>query len=275
MNPDFSEWLKLILRWTHVFAGILWVGTTYFFTWLDGRLTEFENKNAADGKTEKNVWLVHSGGFYLIEKQKRPQLMPQVLHWFKWESLITWLSGILLLGLMYYHGGMMVPLEDARMSPHAAMAWSFGLLIAGWAVYDLIWRSPLGSNEYVGITISFALIVGLAWGLCHYFAERAAYMQLGAMFGTIMTANVWMRILPPQRRMVAALKEGRAPDLTEGASAKRRSKHNTFIVQPVVFLMLSNHYPTITYGHPNNLNWIILSGLVLAGWLVAKIIRRA
>ena len=273
MNPDFSEWLKLILRWTHVFAGILWVGTTYFFTWLDGRLTELENKSSPDGKNDKNVWLVHSGGFYLIEKQKRPLLMPQVLHWFKWESLITWASGVLLLGLVYYHGGMMVPSEDARMSPRAAMAWSCGLLIAGWAVYDLLWRSPLGKNEYVGMTISFALIAGLAWGLCYYFSGRAAYMQLGGMLGTIMTANVWMRILPPQRRMVAALKEGRAPDLAEGASAKTRSKHNTFIVQPVVFLMLSSHFPTITYGH--RYNWIILCAMVLAGWLVAKIIRRA
>jgi len=272
MDPTFSEWLKLILRWTHIFAGILWVGTTYFFTWLDGRFSELEEK-AKTEKTEGGVWMVHSGGFYLIEKQKRPQLMPQVLHWFKWESAITWLSGILLLGLVYYHGALMVELEDARISNVTAMWISLGLMLAGWVVYDFLWRSPLCKNEYVGIAISFAIIVALAWWLSKYFAGRAAYMQLGAMLGTIMTANVWMRILPPQRRMVAALKAGKEPDLAEGARAKTRSKHNTFIVQPVVFLMLSNHFPTITYGH--KYNWVVLSGIVLAGWLVAKILRRA
>lgn len=274
MNSDFSEWLKFLLRWTHVFAGIMWVGTTYFFTWLDGRFVELEEKAAkGDDKADKNVWMVHSGGFYLIEKQKRPQLMPQLLHWFKWESFITWASGFLLLGLIYYHGGLMVELEDAKLTPVAAMAWSVGLLIAGWVVYDFLWRSPLCKNEFTGIAISFAIIAALSWGLSKYFTGRAAYMQVGAMLGTLMTANVWMRILPPQRRMVAALKEGRDPDLAEASRAKTRSKHNTFIVHPVVLIMLSNHFPTITYGHRHG--WVILCGLVLLGWGVAKVIRRA
>ena len=273
MNPEVSEWLKLILRWVHIFAGILWVGTTYFFTWLDGRFTELEEKAKQGDKGESSVWMVHSGGFYVMEKQKRPQLMPQVLHWFKWEAAITWLSGVLLLGLVYYHGALMVELEDARISNVTAVWISLGLMLAGWVVYDFLWRSPLCKNEYVGIAISYAIIVALSWWLSKYFAGRAAYMQLGTMLGTIMTANVWMRILPPQRRMVAALKAGKEPDLAEGARAKTRSKHNTFIVQPVVFLMLSNHFPTITYGH--KYNWVVLSGIVLVGWLVAKILRRA
>ena len=264
MSLDIIEWLHLGLRWAHVFAGIMWVGATYYFTWLDRRFHTTD---------PEQVWMVHSGGFYLIEKQKRPQLMPQVLHWFKWESAITWLSGVLLLGLVYYHGALMVELEDARISNVTAMWISLGLMLAGWVVYDFLWRSPLCKNEYVGIAISYALIVALSWWLSKYFAGRAAYMQLGTMLGTIMTANVWMRILPPQRRMVAALKAGKEPDLAEGARAKTRSKHNTFIVQPVVFLMLSNHFPTITYGH--KYNWVVLSGIVLVGWLVAKILRRA
>lgn len=273
MDPILSEWLRLILRWTHVFAGILWVGTTYFFTWLDGRFTELEEKAKAGDKSESNVWMVHSGGFYVMEKQKRPQLMPQVLHWFKWESAITWLSGLLLLALLYYHGSLMQELEDAHMSNSASIWTSIGLIGAAWLVYDLLWKSPLGKNEFLGATISFALIVVASWWLCRHFAARAAFMQVGAMLGTIMTCNVWMRILPPQRRMVAALKAGQEPDLAEGARAKMRSKHNTFIVQPVIFLMISNHFPTITYGH--KYNWQILSGIVLAGWGVAKVLRRA
>ena len=277
MNPELKETLHLALRWIHIFAAITWVGTTYFFTWLDGQFSVLEKDggkgNAKDGaKSNPGLWMVHSGGFYLIEKQKRPMLMPQVLHWFKWESAITWISGILLLGLLYYHGSMMVDGEDARIS-NATAAWvSVGLLLVGWVVYDFLWRSPICKNEYVGIVVSFLLIAALAYGLSRYFSTRAVYMQVGAMFGTLMTANVWMRILPPQRRMVAALKEGREPDLAEAVRAKTRSKHNTFIVQAVIFLMVSNHFPTISYG--NTYGWQILCGMVLLGWGVAAFVRR-
>ena len=273
MNPDLKEWLHLALRWMHIFAAITWVGTTYFFTWLDGQFTALEKGgDKGDAKSNPGVWMVHSGGFYLIDKQKRPQLMPQVLHWFKWESAITWASGILLLGLLYYHGGMMVDFEDSKITNGAAVGISIVLLLVGWAVYDFLWRSPLVKNEYVGIAISFALIAALAFGLSKYFSARAVYMQVGAMFGTLMTANVWMRILPPQRRMVAALKAGKEPDLTEGARAKSRSKHNTFIVQAVMFLMVSNHFPTVTYG--NKYGWAILCAMVLVSWCVAAVVRR-
>jgi len=278
MTPEIKEWLHLALRWTHIFAAITWVGTTYFFTWLDAQFTELEgDKGKSDAKKDAGVWMVHSGGFYLIDKQKRPQLMPQVLHWFKWESALTWISGLLLLGLLYYHGHMMVEFEDAKISNGAAVGISVGLLLVGWAVYDFLWRSPLCKNELVGIVISFLLIAGLAYGLSKYFSARAVYMQVGAMLGTLMTANVWMRILPPQRRMVAALKAGQEPDLTEGVRAKTRSKHNTFIVQAVVFLMVSNHFPTITYGytrHGESFGWLILSGMVLVAWCVAAFVRR-
>src|SRR5882724_4791717 len=142
MDFDFNEWLKLILRWVHVFASIMWVGTTYFFTWLDGRFVELEGlaKNApkAGGNEEKEVWMVHSGGFYRVEKQKRPNVMPEKLHWFRWEAAITWLSGILLFALVYYHGRQLVPMEDARISSTTAIWLSVGLLLAAWVVYDLL-----------------------------------------------------------------------------------------------------------------------------------------
>jgi uncharacterized membrane protein len=195
-----------------------------------------------------------------------------VLHWFKWESALTWFSGILLFGLLYYHGSLMVEFEDPRISNGAAVGVSVALLLAGWAVYDLLWRSPLGKNEFVGILISFTLLAALAFGLSQYFSARAVYLQIGAMLGTLMTANVWMRILPPQRRMVAALTAGREPDLAEGDRAKMRSKHNTFIVQAVLFIMVSNHFPSITYGH--RYGWMILCGMVLVGWGVAAVVRR-
>ncbi len=161
-------------------------------------------------------------------------------------------------------------LEDAPLGKGAAIGLSLGLIAVGWVAYDLVWR--FCKQEMVGVVISFALIVTASWVACHYFTGRGAYIQMGAMLGTIMAANVWMCILPAQRRMVAALNAGREPDYTEGARAKSRSKHNSFIVIPVVFMMISHHY-TFTYG--SVYNWIILSVIVLLGWGAAKIIRRA
>jgi uncharacterized membrane protein len=270
MDLRFNEIIELVLRWAHVFAGIMWVGATYYFTWLDGRFMELEKNSQAGGRAEKFVWMVHSGGFYQVEKQKRPQLMPATLHWFRWEAAITWLTGFLLFAYMYYHGGLLVSLEDPPLAKGPAIALSLGMIAAGWVAYDVLWK--LCKNETAGIVISFALTVLAAWVSCHYFTGRGAYLQVGAMMGTIMAANVWMGILPAQRRMVAALKAGREPDLNEGARAKARSKHNSFIVVPVVFLMISNHYSG-TYG--SRYNWIILSVIVLISWAAAKIIRRA
>jgi uncharacterized membrane protein len=275
MDPNVNEWIKLILRWVHVFAGIMWVGTTYFFTWLDGRFVELEKQAKAGGNPEKNVWMVHSGGFYRVEKQKVPNVMPEKLHWFRWEAALTWLSGILLFLLVYYHGRLMVSLDEdvARLS-HAAAVWlSVGLLAVSVPFYDLIMVRVL-KNEIIGVIVSFVVVMALSWFLMRYLMGRAAYLQLGAMFGTIMVANVWMRILPAQRRMVAALKTGQEPNQTEALRAKNCSKHNTFLAVPVVFLMISNHFPTITYGN-QHYGWLILSGLVLAGWGAAKLIRRA
>ena len=272
MNFDPKEWVNLVLRWGHVFAGILWVGTTFYFTWLDGRFAELDKqgKRGAGGNEppEKQVWMVHSGGFYVVEKLKVPNVMPEKLHWFRWEAALTWLTGILLFILVYYHGGILVETEGSRISQTTAIILSVVLLTAAWLIYDLLWSSRLFANEKVGVAVSYALIVAVTWGLFHFFASRAACLQLGSMLGTIMTANVWMRILPAQRRMVRALSEGHSPNQAEALRAKTRSKHNTFIVLPVVFLMLSYHYPG-TY------HWLIVSLLVLLGWGAAKLLRQA
>lgn len=272
IDQNITEWLNLLARWMHVFAGIMWVGSTYYFTWLDGRLTEEEKRSAA-GDEPAQVWMVHSGGFYVVEKQKKPG--PRELHWFRWEAALTWLSGFLLLTLMAYLGGGsgIVDRDVLDISGPTAIAIGVGTLILGWLVYDLMMLSPLGRNEMLFAALSYVLVVALAYGLTHTLSGRWAYLHMGAMFGTIMAANVWMRILPAQRRMIAATKEGREPDPSLAARAKLRSKHNTFIVVPVVFLMISNHYAVITYGH--EYNWVIMSVVILLGWGAAKIIRRA
>jgi uncharacterized membrane protein len=263
LDPNVSEWLNLAFRWTHVFAGILWVGQTYFFTWLDGRFTDDEGQ----------VWMVHSGGFYVVEKQKVPSLMPRTLHWFRWEAAFTWITGVVLLTLVYYMGGVMTDDSVSGISTGAAIGIGVATLIAGWAVYDLLGQSPLGRSETAFAAVCFLLVVAVTYGLTHALSGRAAFMHIGAMFGTIMTANVWMRILPAQRKMVAALKAGQPPDAALAARAKLRSKHNTFMAVPVVFLMISNHFPGATYG--NRYNWVVLPILVLVGWGAAKLIRRA
>jgi len=272
MDFNLSEWTNLAVRWVHVFAGILWVGATYYFTWLDGRFTEFEKLQKEPSKPQESDddlgWMVHSGGFYKVKKEKVPAVMPGKLHWFRWEAATTWISGMLLFIMIYYHGRYLVPSEDPRINLWPAVALSLGLLIIGWVAYDLLWSSKIFANEKVGLVVSYLLVVLCTYGLFYWFAARAACVQLGAMFGTIMTANVWMRILPAQRRMVRALAEGKEPNPAEALHAKTRSKHNTFLVVPVVFLMLSNHFPG-TY------HWAIVSGLVLAGWVAANFIRRA
>jgi len=273
LDPTLNEWLNLILRWIHVFAGIMWVGTTYYFTWLDARLTE-EEKAVANTGNAAQIWMVHSGGFYVVEKRKVPDLASRTLHWFRWEAGTTWLSGFALLVLVYYLGGGALIDPDVRdLSLKVAVGIGVGVIVVGWLIYDGLMLSPLGRNEKVFAVVAYVLIVALTYGLTHVFSGRAAYIHLGGLFGTIMAANVWQRILPAQRRMIAAINEGRQPDQQLAAQAKLRSKQNTFMAVPVVFIMISNHYPGVTYGERNN--WLILSGLVLVGWIAAKFIRRA
>jgi uncharacterized membrane protein len=258
------------VRWIHVFVGILWIGQTYFFTWLDGQLTQEEK--AADAAPAQ-VWMVHSGGFYAVEKRAAPDLASRTLHWFRWEAALTWLSGALLLAIVYHAGGLMVDAEGAAIPPLRALGVSLALLVSGWLVYDGLWRSPLARSEASATVLCYLLVVAATYLLAHLLSGRAAYIHLGAMFGTLMAANVWLRILPAQRRMIAAVQKGGRPDLALAARAKQRSKHNTFLVVPVVFIMLSNHFPVATYGHVYN--WIVLSALVLVGWCAAKVLRRA
>jgi len=264
-TDDILEWLKAIVRWVHVFAAIMWIGQTYLFNW-------FEKNLETDASTRPNVmgslWMVHGGGFYFVEKQKNPELQPRVLHWFKWESATTWLSGLVLLVVTYYMGGLLVEPEQSVGLAHAC---GIGIVVLGWVVYDLLVLSPLGKHDAVIAAIGWVLLVAAAFGLRKVMSSRAAYIHIGFMVGTIMAANVWMRILPAQRKMIAAAKEGKVADGAIKARGPQRSRHNSFMVVPLVFIMISNHYPTISYG--NDYSWAILGVVLLVGWTAAKIIR--
>jgi len=256
----------------------MWVGTTYYFTWLDGRFAELEKHmskppDQTPARDERIVWMVHSGGFYRVEKLRVPRVIPEKLHWFRWEAALTWLSGILLMALVYYHGGLMVDAIDPKVTLVQASFISIATLLVGWTVYDLLARPPLVTNEPVFAALGFLLTLVLAAALSRVLSSRAAYIHIGALFGTIMVSNVWMRILPPQRRMIAAAAKGEPFSEALSAGAKRRSKHNTFLAVPTTFIMVSNHFPTATYG--SRYGVAVLGALILVGWGAAAILRRA
>jgi uncharacterized membrane protein len=261
---NVSEWLNLLTRWVHVFSAILWVGSTYYFTWLDGQM-----RRGGD----RPVWMVHSGGFYTVVKQKALGVPPGEVHWFRYEALVTFISGFILLTLVYYHGGLMIDPIDPKVSPIQATLIGVGTLVAGWIIYDLLVRTPLVKYEPVFATLAFILVIVSAVALSQVLSARATYIHIGALFGTIMVLNVWMRILPPQRRMIAAAAKGEPFDATLAAGAKERSKHNTFLAIPTTFIMISNHFPTATYG--NHYAVAVLGALILVGWGAAAILRRA
>jgi uncharacterized membrane protein len=257
------DWLNIGLRWTHLIAGIGWIGTSLYFMWLDAALIR---SNLPRPDVEGYTWLLHSGGFYLVERRKLPPgQLPSPIHWFKWEAGMTFLTGFPLLVLVYYMTGGVYLVDPAvsSITPGWAVVVGVGLLVVAWIVYDVIWTSPLARDRGRAATIlSWALLFAVVYALTRVLSGRAAFIHVGAMLGTIMVANVWMRIIPAQRDLIAAAEAGRTPDYTLSTRAKQRSTHNSYVTFPVIFMMLSNHYPA-TYGHP--LNWLVLSLLVVVG----------
>ena len=259
---EVLDWGNLVLRWAHLGFGIAWIGTSFYFVWLDA---SFVPPPAPRPGLDGELWMTHGGNFYKVEKQLiRPGELPPVLHWFKYEALFTWISGIVLLAVVYYltGGAYLVDPAVSAITPGQATLLSIGLLLVSWAVYDLLWQSPLGRAGWPALVVSFLLLGAMVYGLCRVLSGRAAYIHVGAVLGTIMVANVWMRILPAQRRMIQASAEGRTPDYEGGKAAKRRSMHNSYVTLPVLFIMLSNHYPQ-TYG--SKFNWLALALLIVAG----------
>jgi uncharacterized membrane protein len=263
---DLAEWLNLALRWLHLVAGIAWIGSSFYFVWLDNHLTK-----PAEGDASGELWSVHGGGFYHNQKyQVAPSAMPELLHWFKWEAYFTWISGFSLLVLIYYVGAQSFLIDPAKaaLSPAEGIAIGLGSLMLGWLVYDLLCRSPVGSSNLALGLFWFACLLWAASLLDSLFNARAAYMHVGAIIGTVMVANVFFIIIPNQRKVVADLKAGRTPDPALGAAAKQRSLHNNYMTLPVLFIMISHHYP-MTYGAGRP--WLVLALLGLTGVAVRHI----
>ena len=258
------EWLNLALRWVHVIAGIMWIGDSFLFMWMDRHLAP--PSRPRDGAVVGELWMVHSGGFYEVVKRRSlaPHEVPSQLHWFMWEAYTTWLSGFFLLGIVYYFGGALY-LVDRAVAPlgiGAAIGLSLGVIAAGYVLYEALWSSPLGRRPALAAWLSLLLIVAASFGLTHLFSGRAAFIHLGAVLGTIMAANVAHHVIPAQRKMLAATRAGDPVDTTLGEKAKRRSLHNHYLTLPVLFTMLSSHFPA-TYGHPQA--WLVLTLLVIVG----------
>jgi len=266
VGVDLAEWLNLALRWLHLTAGIAWIGSSFYFVWLDNHLTK---PSAGDASGE--LWSVHGGGFYHNQKyQVAPSAMPERLHWFKWEAYFTWLSGFSLLALIYYAGAQSFLIDPAKaeLSPAAAIAIALAALALGWLVYDGLCRSPVGSSNLALGVFWFACLLFAAAALDSLFNARAAYMHVGAIVGTAMVANVFLIIIPNQRKVVADLIAGRTPDPALGAAAKQRSLHNNYMTLPVLFIMISPHYP-MTYGAERP--WLVLALLGLTGVAVRHV----
>jgi uncharacterized membrane protein len=259
-----TDWLNLLARWLHVIAGIVWIGSSFYFIALDNHLRP--PRDAEEGVGGES-WEIHGGGFYRIHKYTvAPQQLPEPLHWFKWEAYTTWLSGFALLVVLYYFhaDAYLIDRSVADLSTWEAIAISVGLLAAAWVVYDALCR-VLGSRPLVLAATLLALITLAAWGVSHLFSGRATYLQVGAMLGTMMVGNVFFVIIPAHWELVRAKQAGRDPDPAANARGKLRSVHNNYLTLPVVFTMLSNHFP-FTYGH--SYQWLILVVLLVIGaWI--------
>jgi uncharacterized membrane protein len=264
LDPYVTDWLNLLTRWLHVIAGIVWIGSSFYFIALDNHLRPPQDEREREAGIGGETWEIHGGGFYNIKKYLvAPRVLPETLHWFKWEAYTTWLSGFALMIVLYYLNAdtYLIDRSVADLSTGEAVAISIGLLAAAWVVYDVLCRL-LASRPFVLAAVLLVSITLAAWGIGHLFSARAMYLQIGAMLGTIMVGNVFFVIIPAHWELVRAKQAGRDPDPAANARAKLRSVHNNYLTLPVVFTMLSNHFP-FTYGH--SYSWLILVVLLVIG----------
>lgn len=278
MEAYIVDWLGLLVRWTHVIVGIAWIGSSFYFIWLDNSLTPPAGKPGSGHETSAvagELFAVHGGGFYHSEKYKvAPPQLPPKLHWFYWEAYSTWITGFLLLIIVYYAQAELYLIDPAvaTLSKPEAIGVSIAFLVGAWLFYDGLCRSPLARNE-MALTVSIAVLFSVtAWGLCLFFSGRGAFLNFGAVLGTVMVANVFFVIIPGQRELVRAKQEGREPDPVYGKRGKQRSVHNTYFTLPALFTMISPHY-AFTFGAKHN--WLVLIAISFAGalirvWFVAR-----
>ena len=262
MEAHIIEWLNLSVRWIHIITGIAWIGASFYFVFLENNLNRTENLR---DELAGNLWAIHGGGFYYLEKYKHaPKTIPAHLHWFKWEAYFTWLSGFTLLAIVYYYNAQIYMLNPAVSAITAGQSIGLGIgsLVLSWLVYDLLCKSALVNKKKLFALLGFVLLVGMAYGLTQLISTRAAYIHVGAVIGTLMVANVFFVIIPSQKTMVNAAIKGEKSDPSLGEKALLRSIHNNYMTLPVLFIMISNHFPS-TFGHANS--WLILAALMLVG----------
>jgi len=262
LTASLDLWVEYLIRFSHLVAGIAWIGSSFYFIWLDSAFTAPE---APRRNVDGELYMVHGGFYYLVEKRKIfPGELPAVLHWFKWEATLTVLTGYLLLIYLYYlKGASLLIGSETALTQSEAILLSLGLIVSGWMIYDSIWKYI--SSKLINTFLSALLLWGFVFINLHFFSARGAFIQTGAMLGSMMLLNVWVRILPGQKKMITDATQGKVPDYSFSLKAKTRSVHNTYFTFPVLFIMLSNHYPGL-YNHPYN--WQILIILLISGALV-------
>ena len=258
------NWLHLLARWAHILTGAAWIGTSFYFIFLNNSIRPPDNDQDSGPAVKGVVWMVHGGAFYRTTKYDgAPEKLPTTLHWFKWEAYLTWISGMAMLALIYWGQARayMVDPAVADLTTGQAVAIGMGTIVGGWVVYDVLvktlWRHPK-----VVAVVGVSLLTGLAYALTHVLSARAAYIHVGAVIGTIMAANVFFNIIPNQRVMVDAMLEGKTPDTSKGAAGAMRSLHNNYLTLPVLFIMVSNHFP-FTYGSTEG--WAVLVAISVIG----------
>ncbi|VVO17118.1 urate hydroxylase PuuD [Pseudomonas fluorescens] len=263
MEAHLLEWLNLSIRWVHMITGVAWIGASFYFVWLENNLNRVNPKDGLAG----DLWAIHGGGIYHLEKYKlAPPTMPDNLHWFKWEAYFTWMSGIALMCVVFYANPTLYLLAPgSSLSGPEGVALGIASLFAGWFIYSFLCDSALGKRPALLGLILFVLIIGAAYGFSKVFSGRGAYLHVGAIIGTIMVGNVFRIIMPAQRALVAAIAENRTPDPALPAKGLLRSRHNNYFTLPVLFIMISNHFPS-TYG--SQYNWLILAGIAVLAVLV-------
>ena len=263
MEAHLLEWLNLSIRWVHMITGVAWIGASFYFVWLENNLNRVNPKSGLAG----DLWAIHGGGIYHLEKYKlAPPAMPDNLHWFKWEAYFTWMSGVALLCVVFYWNPTVYLLAPgSSLSGAEGVALGLGSLLVGWFIYSFLCDSALGKRPALLGLILFVLLIAAAYGFSKVFSGRGAYLHVGAVIGTIMVGNVFRIIMPAQRALVAAIAQNRTPDPALPAKGLLRSRHNNYFTLPVLFIMISNHFPS-TYG--SQYNWLILAGIAVAAVLI-------